>query len=232
MSDPTLIQIPFSHNCVKVRVALALKGVRYVTRDIAPTSRGEVREASGQGLVPVLLVDGRAITDSTAIVLFLESRHPDPPLVPGDPALRADCLLLEDWADRAFMALSRRISYASVLARPGALGSLFFPKDAAAARWVKERIARRIVAKRFGISPRCHVNDLTEARRLAAIANARLGRRRWLTGDRPTIADVALATMSALLAADPECRSDREVGALLAWGEALVPADVAAVYRG
>ena len=56
--------------------------------------------------------------------------------------------------------------------------------------------------------------------------------RRWLTGDRPTIADVALATMSAPLAADPECRSDREVGALLAWGEALVPADVAAVYRG
>jgi glutathione S-transferase len=134
MSDPILIQIPFSHNCVKVRVALALKGVRYVTRDIAPTSRGEVRAASGQGLVPVLLVDGRAITDSTAIVLFLESQHPDPPLVPGDPALRAECLLLEDWADRAFMALSRRISYANVLARPGALGSRL-SRGRRAARW-------------------------------------------------------------------------------------------------
>jgi len=232
MGDLTLIQIPFSHNCVKVRVALALKGLRFATEDIAPADRSRVRAISGQGLVPVLLADGRVVTGSTAIVLFLETRQPDPPLVPAEPAARAECLLLADWADQAFMALARRISYANVLSRPGALGSLFFPRDAAGVRWVKERIARRIVAKRFGVSPARHAKDVAEAKRLAGLANARRNGRAWLVGERPTIADIALATMSAPLAADGECRSDRDVGELLAWGAALVPADVAALYRG
>ena len=34
-----LIQIPFSHNCVKVRVALGLKEIPYETQDIAPMDR-------------------------------------------------------------------------------------------------------------------------------------------------------------------------------------------------
>jgi glutathione S-transferase len=232
MGDPVLVQIPFSHNCVKVRVVLALKGLPYKTHDIAPANRAEVIALSGQGLVPVLLSDGSVIADSTAIVMFLESRHPHPALIPGDARARAECLVLEDWADQAFMALSRRISYANVLRRPGALGSLFYPRDSMPARWVKERIAKRVVAKRFGISPARHAKDVAEARRLARIAIARLGGRPWLMGERPTTADVALATMSAPLAGDRECRSDPDLGALLAWGEALVPADVSAIYRG
>jgi glutathione S-transferase len=227
-----LIQIPFSHNCVKVRVALGLKGLTYETQDIAPIDRATVVAASGQGLVPVLVDGPRAIADSTAILLYLEERHPEPPLVPRDPAARAECLILEDWADQAFMALARRISYVNVLSRPGRLASLFFPNDAAPARWIKERIARRRVAQRFGLSPARHARDVVEARRLASLAVARLGGRRWLQGESPTIADVALAAMSAPLVADREVREDDGVRALLAWGEALVPADVLATYRG
>jgi glutathione S-transferase len=110
-----LIQIPFSHNCLKVRVALGLKGLTCQTQDIAPMDRAAVVAASGQGLVPVLLDDGHAIADSTRILLYLEERHPDPPLVPREPAGRAECLVLEDWADQAFMELSRRIAYGTIL---------------------------------------------------------------------------------------------------------------------
>jgi len=227
-----LIQIPFSHNCVKVRVALGLKGLTYETQNIAPMERAAVVAASGQGLVPVLLEDGHAIADSTEILLYLEERHPDPPLVPCDPAARAECLILEDWADQAFMAMARRISYGNVLSRPGRLASMFFPEDPAPARWLKERVARRRVSQRFGLSPARHARDVLEAKRLAGLAMARLGGRRWLQGDSPTIADIALATMSAPLAADREAREDRGVRALLAWGEALVPVDVLATYRG
>jgi glutathione S-transferase len=194
--------------------------------------RASVVAASGQGLVPVLLDGPRAIADSTAILLYLEERHPDPPLVPRDPAARACCLILEDWADQGFMAISRRIAYGNVLARPGRLASLFFPNDPAPARWLKERIARRRVAQRFGLSPARHAKDVVEAKRLAGLAVARLGGRRWLQGDSPTIADVALATMSAPLVADREVREDEGVRALLTWAAALVPADVLATYRG
>ncbi len=226
----TLIQIPFSHNCLKVRIALGLKGLPYETKDIAPMDRASVVAASGQGLVPVLLDDGRTIADSTAILLYLEERHPTPALVPSDPVGRANCLILEDWADQAFMALSRRISYGNVLSRPGLLAALFFPRTHGPTRWVKERIARRLVARRFGMSRGRHAKDVVEARRLARLAVARLGGRRWLQGEGPTIADIALAAMSAPLAGDLEAGRDPAVRALLAWGEALVPGDIRRLY--
>jgi glutathione S-transferase len=232
MNTLTLIQIPFSHNCVKVRVAMDLKRVPYETKNIPPTDRAEVFAASGQGLVPVLMDGDRAIPDSTAILVHLEERFPDVPLLPKDPALRAECLLLEDWADQAFMARSRRISYGTVLSQPGRLGRMFFPNDAAPVRWIKERIARRVVTKRFGLSASRHVKDLAEAKRLAAVAVERLGGRSWLFGDQPTIADIAWATMSAPLAVDRVLREDPAVRALLAWGEALLPADIRTRYRG
>jgi glutathione S-transferase len=226
-----LIQIPFSHNCVKVRVALSIKGLKYETQDIAPTDRAWVVAASGQGLVPVLIDGDRTIVDSTAILLYLEERHPDPPLLPADAAARAECLILEDWADQAFMALSRRIAYRNVLSRPGKLASMFFPGDPAPARWIKERIARRVVARRFRLSPGGRQRDVAEAKRLAGLALARLGGRPWLVGSSPTVADVALAAMSAPLAADREVSEDGAVRELLAWGAALVPAETVATYR-
>jgi glutathione S-transferase len=232
MSSLKLIQIPISHNCLKVRVALEFKGLAYETQDIAPMDRAAVVAASGQGLVPVLLDGGRAYADSTQILLHLEQRYPDPPLVPKDPAARAECLILEDWADRAFMSISRRIAYGNVLARPGRLAALFFPSDPAPARWLKERIAKRRVAQRFGLSPKRHAADVVEVKRLAALAMARLGGRRWLQGDSPTIADIALATMSAPLLADAAMCEDASVRGLLAWGEALVPQAARAMYRG
>ena len=110
-----------------------------------------------------------------------------------------------------------------------------FPDDPLPARWIKERIARRVVAKRFGSEPAAP-RDGRRPRRGGSrrSRNARLGGRRWLTGDADDRADVALATMSAPLAADPECRADREVvRALLAWGRRSCPADVRRrVYRG
>ncbi len=227
-----LIQIPFSHNCVKVRVALSLKGLKYETQDIAPMDRASAVAASGQGLVPVLIEGGRAIAESTAILLYLEERYPDPPLLSREATARAECLVLEDWADQAFMALARRMAYRNVLSRPGKLASMFFPLDPAPARWLKERIARRVVARRFDLSPKGRARDVAEAKRVAGLALARLGGRRWLLGESPTIADVALATMSAPLAADREACEDGAVQALLAWGEALVPADMLAIYRG
>ncbi len=227
-----LIQIPFSHNCVKVRVALSFKGVKYETQNIAPMDRASVVAASGQGLVPVIVDGGRTIVESTEILLYLEERHPHPPLLPSQPDARAECLILEDWADQAFMALARRMAYRNILSRPGKLASMFFPEDPAPARWIKERIARRVVTRRFGLSPKGRARDVAEAKRLAGLAMARLGGRRWLLGESPTIADIALATMSAPLAADSAALEDEAVRALVAWGEALVPADVTAIYRG
>jgi glutathione S-transferase len=227
-----LIQIPFSHNCVKVRVALERKHLACEIEDIKPTDRGPVFRASGQGLVPVLLDGGKTVADSTAILLYLEDRYPDPALVPSDPARRAECLVLEDWADRAFMALTRRIAYHNVLSSPGKLGRMFFPNSSAVKRRVQEHFARKIVARRFRITPEGYPRDAAEARAAAALAVARLGAGPYLLGREFTIADVALATMSAPLAADPEIAKDQAVAALLAWATPIAGAEILAFYRG
>jgi glutathione S-transferase len=226
-----LIQIPFSHNCIKVRVALARKRLAYDVEDIPPSERGAVARASGQRLVPVLVDDGRTVTDSTAILLYLEERYPEPPLVPKDPRARAECLLLEDWADRTFMAASRRIGYFHVLARRGQIGTLFFPGSRGLKRSIQERVAKRIVTKRFRISRHQYEKDLVDMRAAAALAIARLGEGPYLFGGELTIADIALASMCAPLVIDAELAKDSAVRALLAWAEPIVGRDVMDGYR-
>ena len=226
-----LIQIPFSHNCIKVRVALAAKNLPYEVENIPPRDRSRPLSASRQGLVPVLVDGDRAIADSTAILLYLEERPPDPPLLPRDAQERARCLVLEDWADRAFMEASRRIAYGTIFQQPGRLASMFFPGDRGLKARLKERAAKKVVRKRFRISDARHVKDLADARRAAALAMDLLGGRPWLQESGPTIADIALATMSSPLHVARELRDDPAVQALLAWGVKLLPADVAALYR-
>jgi glutathione S-transferase len=179
-----------------------------------------------------VLVDGdRVVVGSTACALFVEERHPDPPLVPADPAARGECLLLEDWADRAFMEVSRRIAFWNVLRTPGLLGRLFFPGASGAGTAVKAAVSRRLVARRFGLGERRYRRDVVEARELARLAVARLGSRRYLVVEALTLADLALAARSAPLARDPALSREPEVAALLAWGEPIIGPALAASYR-
>jgi len=214
----TLYQIPISHNCLKVRTALARKNLAFTQVDIPPTDRSTVRAISGQGLVPVLRDGETVIVDSTRILLHLEQRYPDPPLLPADPPARAECLLLEDWADRSLMALSRRLAYWSILGRPGMLLRTWNDPARGVGAWVKERVAGRIVRRRFGLSADRNRADEEEARRVASLAMDRLGGRPFLVGDAVTIADIALAAMAApLRAASPAVTGDPAVARLLAW---------------
>lgn len=227
-----LVQIPFSHNCVKVRIALERKGIPYDVENVKPTDRSAVFRQSKQGLVPVLVDGDTVIPDSTAILLHLEARHPEPSLLPRDPAKRTECLLLEDWADRAFMAVSRRIAYFNVLETPGLLGSMFFPRSSGLKRRIQERVAKRIVAKRFSISRGRYPRDVADAKAAAALAVARLGEGPYLFGETITIADIALAAMSGPLAADLQIMKDPAVARLVAWGAPILGPEIAAVYRG
>lgn len=86
----TLYSYYRSSAAYRVRIALNLKGVSYT---IVPVNllAGEQREAeylriNPQGLVPALaLADGRILTQSGAILEWLESCHPQQPLLPADP---------------------------------------------------------------------------------------------------------------------------------------------------
>ena len=90
----TLYGYPLSSAAYRVRIALALKGVK-VTSVNKQLRRGEHRQKdylkiNPQGFVPALtLEDGTTLTQSLAIIEWLEESYPLPPFLPADPNGRA-----------------------------------------------------------------------------------------------------------------------------------------------
>ena len=80
----------------RVRIALNLKGIPWQSEVVdlrAPVSAQHSREFRGlnpHGLIPVLVDGERTLTQSLAIIEYLEETHPQPPLLPRDPAARAE----------------------------------------------------------------------------------------------------------------------------------------------
>ncbi len=78
----------------RVRIALAIKGIS-VERRFVHLLRGEQKQPAylaknPQGLVPALeLDDGTVLTQSLAIIDYLETLKPEPRLIPADPVLAA-----------------------------------------------------------------------------------------------------------------------------------------------
>ena len=78
----------------RVRIALALKGLDYSYRPVH-LAHGEQKKPafaalSADRLVPLLeLDDGMRLSQSMAIIEYLDETHPEPPLLPADPLGRA-----------------------------------------------------------------------------------------------------------------------------------------------
>lgn len=78
----------------RVRIALNLKGIDYIAQSInlleAQHKSEQYKASNPQGLIPALeLNDGNVISQSTAILEWLEETHPTPPLLPADPLARS-----------------------------------------------------------------------------------------------------------------------------------------------
>ena len=77
----------------RVRIALKLKGLDYESRQVDLRSDDqkspEYRALNPQGLVPMLEIEGQRLTQSLAIINYLDIRYPVPPLIPAAAAERA-----------------------------------------------------------------------------------------------------------------------------------------------
>ncbi|MDQ2859269.1 MAG: maleylacetoacetate isomerase [Pseudomonadota bacterium] len=77
----------------RVRIALHLKGLAFEDAPVnlrGAEQRGEAyRVLNRQGLVPALETGGAVLTQSVAILEWLEETHPEPHLLPPDPESRA-----------------------------------------------------------------------------------------------------------------------------------------------
>jgi len=160
----------------RVRIALNLKGVA-PERAFVHLRRGAQREdeylaLNPQGLVPSLVTDkGEVLTQSIAIIEWLDETYPKPPLLPPDPEgrARARALALAIACDIHPLNNTRVLSYLT-----GTLGVTEEQKNG----WYKYWIDTGFEALETQLS-----RDATTGR--------------FCHGDAPTIADVCLVPQMA-----------------------------------
>jgi glutathione S-transferase len=126
----TLWQIPVSHYSEKARWALDLKEIEHERRSPPPPAHIPIALWLTRGAshtFPVLVLDGRAIGDSSAIIAALEDLVPDPPLYPDDPGERRRALELEDFFDTELGPYARALVFHELRSSPGAFADFAAP---------------------------------------------------------------------------------------------------------
>ncbi|MEQ8233943.1 MAG: glutathione S-transferase family protein [Gammaproteobacteria bacterium] len=89
----------------KVRAYLAEKGLDYTLEPVNPFDPPDgYRTLSPLGKIPAWRDDDITLADSSVICLYLERRHPRPPLYPADDRDWARALWFEEYIDGAFVA--------------------------------------------------------------------------------------------------------------------------------
>ena len=168
-SDIVLYEYWRSSTSYRARIALNLKNLRYrsVTVDLAENQHhAEAHRARDPlGRVPVLCVDGLTLTQSFAILEYLEEAHPSPPLLPPTPVARARVRALSFVIVADIHPLGNPSTMAHAAALPGVAA---FDKAA----WQRHFIAQGLRAFE------------------AMLAHADTGK--FCHGDHPTFADCCL----------------------------------------
>ena len=96
MTDIILYDYWRSSASYRVRIALNLKSVAYRSIDTSLLDGAQKAPdyvaRNPQGFVPMLSIDGQDLTQSLAIIDYLDAKHPEPPMVSRDPLERATTL--------------------------------------------------------------------------------------------------------------------------------------------
>ncbi len=159
---------PFAPNPRKLRVYLAEKGIEIPLVEVDLVN-GEHRQPeflakNPLGALPVLeLDDGSVLTESLAIIEYLEELHPEPPMIGADPLARARVRELERAIDSSLLGRVARIFHNTRSVLPGAP---VIPEVADRARATLPEVL--------------------------AVIDARVGDRSFAAGEHPSIADCTL----------------------------------------
>ena len=96
MNQRTMVIYGFeTSNNIKVRLALAHKGIPYEFRTIEPADREELVRVSGQYLTPAMVDGDVVLFDSGAILRYLDANYPQTPKLFGQS--HSQQWEIEDW---------------------------------------------------------------------------------------------------------------------------------------
>ena len=165
---------PLSPFCRKIRLVLAEKKIEVeLVEERTWERRMDFLRMNPAGQVPVLKIDDLVLADSSAIFEYLEETYPEPPLLPKDPALRAEARRLVAWFDDKF-------------------------HNEVTANLLYERVNKKLAKSGYPESEKIKAGTRNIKYHLDYIGWL-MDHRRWLAGDMLTIADFAAAAQLSCL---------------------------------
>ena len=199
----------------RVRIALNFKGLKYsyvpvhLTRDGGQQHHPEFLAVNPQGMVPALEVDAGSVThlltQSMAILEYLEEAHPEPPLLPKDLFLRARTRQLAEIVNSSIQPLQNL----TVLNKIAELGG---KRDAWAQDFISMGLAafERIARESKGPYAACDQPTFADLYLVPQLFGAR--RFKLDLAPYPTCLEIeaACAKLEAFEAARPERQPDAE----------------------
>jgi maleylacetoacetate isomerase len=168
MTRPVLYDYHRSSAAYRVRIGLNLKGIDYESRPIdlreGAQRSADYRALNPQCLIPMLEIDGHRLTQSLAILTYLDMRYPSQPLLPASAEARAHVLAMALTVACDIHPINnlRVLKYLK-----GELGQPQEKIDAWYAHWIREGLPA-----------------------LEALATPQAGK--FLFGNAPTMADICL----------------------------------------
>jgi len=170
MSDALLHGYFRSSAAFRVRIALNLKGLAY-DQSSRHLRKGEQRapdylKLNPMGLVPTLEIDGQTLTQSLAIIEYLEETRPTPALLPKDAGERARVRSIS-------LALAAEIHPINNLRVLEDLRSRFGADDAAVALWFRHWVEVTFAPLETRLASEAHTG-------------------KFCHGDTPGLADICL----------------------------------------
>jgi glutathione S-transferase len=197
----TLVTIPFSHYCEKARWALERAAIGFDEVGHLPVfSRLGTARYGRWSSVPVLVADGEALADSTAILQWIGRRggrfEPYPEPVAGE------ALAWEERFDDKLGPHTRRVGYSWLLSERALLRDLVGQARVPA---VEKALARASLPAMTAFLRRGLKIDAAGVERslgridegFAAVADRLADGRRYLCGDALTAADLTFAALAA-----------------------------------
>jgi len=194
-----LITIPFSHYCEKARWALERCNIAYEEEGHLPLFHYIAnRRAGAARTVPVVIDGDTTLTDSTHIVAWADARTPGTLLPIGDA--RREALALEDDFDRKLGPATRRWAYFHMLPRRD-LGHMLtrgVPRWEALALTATRPLTIALLKRGLKINAAGAERSREKIEEVfARVADKLADGRRYLAGDRFSIADLTLASLAS-----------------------------------
>ncbi len=163
-----LFHVPLSPYCRKVRLSLGEKKLELeLVEERYWEQDADFMRRNPAGKVPVLKMDGLMMSESAAICEYIEEKHPEPSLLPKDPEGRFEVRRLVSWFDDKFHSeVTSKLLYERVNKKLMGQGYPDSKNVKAGARAIKFHLD--------------YMDWLLE-------------QRRWLAGDKMSLADFAAA---------------------------------------